>query len=107
MKNHSKTCFIEQTIAIFILSLVCLAVPAVQATAAVRKNMGDLPIEGRYAVSASIGNDRAEYHGRMTGGAIEADNTGNTFTVRFGQTGVEIGTGSSGFHLRSGSLGIR
>ena len=105
MKNHSKTCFIQQTIAIFILSLVCLAVPAVQATAAVRQTMGDLPIEGRYAVSASIGHDRAEYHGRMTGGAIEADNTGNTFTARFGQTGVEIGTGSSSFSLRPAAWG--
>ena len=105
MKNHSKTCFIQQTIAIFILTLVCLAVPAVQATAAVRQTLGDLPIEGRYAVSASIGHDRAEYHGRMTGGAIEADNTGNKFTARFGQTGVEIGTGSSSFSLRPAAWG--
>jgi len=100
MKKQTMTISAQKASTVFILMLVCLSVLTVQASAAVRQNMGDLPIEGSYAISASIGHDRVEYHGRMSGGHIEAENTGNHFTARFGQAGVEIVAGMKGFSVQ-------
>ena len=64
------------------------------------QGMEALPEEGRYAVSAAIGQDQPGYHAQMDGAALVVDNTGNGLSVRFVTGGVEIDTGGQGFSLR-------
>jgi hypothetical protein len=75
------------------LLFLCLLVWAVPSTAALRPGQESLPMDARYAVSAAIGHDQPDYHARLDGTALQADNAGHGFTARFGSGGVEIGSG--------------
>ncbi|MBN2106639.1 MAG: cadherin-like domain-containing protein [Deltaproteobacteria bacterium] len=76
------------------LALLVWAVPSM---AALRPGMESLPMDARYAVSAAIGHDQPDYHARLDGTALQADNAGHGLTARFGSGGVEIG--SAGQHI--------
>ena len=72
-----------------------------QAQATIKqKGIESLPLEGRYAVSASLGHDLRDYHVRQYSGNLAADNTGQGLSIQFGAEGVTIGSGNQSFSLR-------
>ena len=100
MKNRLTTCLRKQTLLVCTFALVCLAGVTPQAHAAAKQGLKNLPLEGRYAISAAIGYDQPAYHARMDGEGLVADNTGHGLTTLFGHAGVKIGSGSKGFSLQ-------
>ena len=101
MKNRIRTVSVQQSITTLSLVLVCLTFLAVQARASIRQSQESLPLEGRYAISAALGHDQPGYHAQIEGAGLVANNTGQGLTARFGQTGVEIGSGrSTGFTMQ-------
>lgn len=84
----------------FCVFLCSLFTVHAQASVQQHQGMDSLPIEGRYAVSASIGNDRLDYHVRNDSNSLVADNRGNGLTVRFKAGGIVIGSKTQNFSLR-------
>jgi len=89
-----------QSFYLFLFTLFFLAPMPCTAGEAQKQSLHDLPIEGRNAVSASIGHDRPAYHARFDRAGVQADNAGHGLTAHFGSAGVEMGAGGTRFALR-------
>jgi len=67
----------------------------------------DIPLPGRYAVSAAIGRDRDVFHIKTTGADYEAVNPEQSLTARFfsGGVGVSMSGHSLGLAIRGFGYG--
>ena len=100
MQRHKKRHALLNAAVICLYVVLFTAVLSTVALAAQRQRLEGVPVEGRYAISAAIGQDQAEYHVRGMGGVLEADNTAQGLGARFTAAGIEIAAGGSRFRLQ-------
>ena len=70
-----------------------------------QQGLDELPLPGRYAVSAAIGQDRSDYHLTKHNGILRGRNQSQSYEMGFSGTGVEIGTGHNHWGLSLVSWG--
>jgi hypothetical protein len=69
------------------------------------RGVGELPLEGRYAISAAMGRELKAYHIEAKGDDLRSTNTAQSLTARFSLEGVEVGTGEGLLRLTLSAWG--
>ena len=82
-----------------------LAAAGVTPTKSPQQSIDDLPLAGRYTISASMGRGNPAYHLQNETGVIKADNPAQSYRMGFSSKGVEIRSGENVWGLSLESWG--
>jgi len=89
--------------AMIIVIALILAAGEVNANTGIKPGTGlseessiiDIPLPGRYAISAAIGSDREIFHVKTAGSDYEAVNPEQSLIARFSSSGVGVSRGGA------------
>jgi hypothetical protein len=110
----SRFTFAVQGIVLGVMLLVAVPVSPVEAVATnaerspqLNKGRGveEVPLEGRYAISAAMGREFKAYHIEMEGEDLRSTNPAQSLTARFSLEGVEVRTGEGLLRLTLSAWG--
>jgi len=101
---------------IVLAAILVLAVPVLLAGTVVTKaerssrsstgsGVDEIPLEGRYAISAAMGRELKAYHIEADGKDPRSTNTAQSLTARFFAEGVEVRTGKGSLRLTLSAWG--